>query len=268
MRQCWAAMGMLSWVHQQADPGRWMRTSHAAVHLLATACRASRSRSAASQLAMTRRRCCGRRGRRCARRPRSRSRRQSSSCARHCLRRRPACCSSCTGPQRRVGLVVSNTAADRPAQHTHSSPTYLAALPDSAWRLCVTSQSVSLQAFAARPMQVVERGLAFTRSFGSLLARQQRSGAAPLLLREAWAFAAHLSLAEAASKAQAARAEERRRTDHATRSVGRCVGAVCLQPSGHLCSLNLLGSACSPVWSALAALPVRFVSLTRSEAAM
>lgn len=65
--------------------------------------------------------------------------------------------------------------------------------------------------------QVAERGLVFARSFGSLLAEQQRGGSMPPQLREAWSFAAHLSLAAATSK----RAEEKRKADALGRGGGR-----------------------------------------------
>lgn len=68
---------------------------------------------------------------------------------------------------------------------------------------------------------MADRGLAFVRSFGGLLAQQQRAGELPPQLREAWAFASYLSLAEATSRLQATWAEEKRRTDALGRGAGR-----------------------------------------------
>lgn len=68
---------------------------------------------------------------------------------------------------------------------------------------------------------MAERGLAFVRSFGGLLAQQQRAGGAQPQLREAWSFASYLSLAEATSRLQAARAEEKRKADTLGRGAGR-----------------------------------------------
>lgn len=68
---------------------------------------------------------------------------------------------------------------------------------------------------------MAERGLVFVRSFSSLLGAQQRGGAAPSQLREAWSFAACVSLAGATSRLQALRAEEKRKTDTLARGAGR-----------------------------------------------
>jgi hypothetical protein len=73
-----------------------------------------------------------------------------------------------------------------------------------------------------RGAELAERGLKFVRGFGALLAAQQREGAAPPLLREAWSFACHLSLAEAASRLAAARADDKRRSEQTGRGGGRC----------------------------------------------
>jgi hypothetical protein len=79
-----------------------------------------------------------------------------------------------------------------------------------------------------RHAEVAERGLAFVQGFGGILAQQQAARGVPPQLREAWSFASCLSLAAAASRLQAARAEERRKTDHMGRGGGRCA-ALCSQ---------------------------------------
>lgn len=85
--------------------------------------------------------------------------------------------------------------------------------------LCLPTTPCS--GISVHPCQVADRGLAFVRSFGGLLAQQQRAGELPPQLREAWAFASYLSLAEATSRLQATWAEEKRRTDALGRGAGR-----------------------------------------------
>lgn len=65
-----------------------------------------------------------------------------------------------------------------------------------------------------RPAEAAERGLAFVRLLGERLAARQRAGSAPPHLKEAWCFAAALSVAGACSRAHAAARSEARRSDH------------------------------------------------------
>ncbi|KAI7835534.1 hypothetical protein COHA_010562 [Chlorella ohadii] len=94
-----------------------------------------------------------------------------------------------------------------------------AALPDAppewAMRQALFASQARLLLKLHRHAEVADRGLKFVQSFGGSLAQQQKAGALPPLLREAWAFASCVSLAAATSRQQAARAEEKRRTDHA-----------------------------------------------------
>lgn len=93
-----------------------------------------------------------------------------------------------------------------------------AALPDAppewAMRQALFAAQARLLLKLHRHAEVADRGLKFGQSFGGALAQQQQGGALPPLLREAWAFAGYVSLAAATSRQQAARAEEKRRTEH------------------------------------------------------
>lgn len=101
-----------------------------------------------------------------------------------------------------------------------------AALPDAppewAMRQALFASQARLLLKLHRHAEVADRGLKFVQSFGGSLAQQQKAGALPPLLREAWAFASCVSLAAATSRQQAARAEEKRRTDHGGGRSTRC----------------------------------------------
>ena len=115
--------------------------------------------------------------------------------------------------------------------------------PQFAMRQALFASQARLLFKLHRHAEVAERGLAFVHGFGGILAQQQAAGGVPPQLREAWSFASCLSLAAAASRLQAARAEERRKTDHLGRGGGRCE-AVCSVEGRTLESKHQASPAC------------------------